>query len=331
MNTLAGLLPGFASPVPATARLPWVSIVVLNYKRRDALALCLSSVLAQTYIRRDIIVVDNHSEDGAEEMVRALDPAIHWIGLPQNLGSCAGRNAGLRQAQGDLIVTLDNDVLFASPAELARLVDLADRRPDSAVFAMQVCDQATGKIRGREWCHPKSRIRDGSNEFESSFFPEGAVAFRREALDHAGLYYEPFFIGCEGGDLAIRILDQGFKILYSPSVRVVHLMEPETRTADRPYYFYTRNYIWIAYKNYRLWPGVQYAFPKLLMMAAFSLRTGTFSSFVRGVKDACAGLSKVRPDRKPVGSVALRHFGDLERDRPGWIARLARHRLQPEI
>lgn len=310
---------------------PLISVVILNYKRKEALEQCLKSVIAQDYRPREIFVVDNHSEDGAEEMVRMLDSSIRWIGLPRNLGTCAGRNAGLRQARGDLIVTLDNDVLFASGEELTRLVALSERHPDAGVFALQVCDQATGKIRGREWCHPKNILKDGASEFETSFFPEGAVAFRREVLDQTGLYYEPFFIGCEGGDLAIRILDHGFKILYSPSVRVYHLMEPETRTADRPYYYYTRNYTWIAFKNYSLWEGLRYVFPKLLMMGFFASRTGKWRSFLRGFKDGLSGFPMVRKDRQPVGRATITHFGDLERERPGWIARLARHRLQPQI
>lgn len=310
---------------------PLVSIVVLNYKRRQALEQCLRSVVAQDYAHREILVVDNHSEDGAEEMVRAMDPAIHWIGLGSNLGTCAGRNAGIRQARGAIVVTLDNDVLFASSSELEKLIRAFDQHPDADVLAFQVCDQATGQIRGREWCHPKNMLQYGNTEFETSFFPEGAVAFRHNVFDRAGLYYEPFFIGCEGGDLVFRILDKGFRILYYPSVRVFHLMEPETRTSDRPYYFYTRNYIWIAYKDYSLWPGLRYVFPKLLMMGFFAVRTGKYLSFLRGVKDAIAGLPMVRKSREPISRATVTHFTDLEQPRPGWAARLVRHRLQPQI
>src|SRR5947209_2319016 len=235
------------SPLPESPR---VSVVILNYKRLRALEQSIQSVLMQSYANREIIVVDNHSEEDVASLVRHLDPGIKLIELPENRGTCGGRNAGIREAHGDIIITLDNDVHFSSPFELTKVVAKLQQRPDIHVLAFQMCDADSGNIRVREWCHARHWTKFGQTEFETFYFVEGACAVRREVFDQAGNYYDALFIGCEGHDLALRMLDHGFRILYCPNIRVLHLMSAETRTSDRPYFFYTRNYIWIAFKDY---------------------------------------------------------------------------------
>jgi len=180
---------------------PLVSVIILNYKRRDALKLALESVMAQDYQNREIIVVDNNSRDDAEALVHAFDPNIIFIGLSENLGSSAGRNAGIRRARGEILVTIDNDVLLDSPFELTHIVQTFEAHPEVHVLAFQICDATTGQLRLREWCHPRSWKEFGQSEFETHFLPEGASAFRREALDRCGLYYEPFLSVMRGATL----------------------------------------------------------------------------------------------------------------------------------
>jgi GT2 family glycosyltransferase len=305
---------------------PLVSIIVLNYKRRDALLRSLDSVRAQEYAHREIIVVDNHSEDDLHDFLPSYAPEVRLIELDQNRGACGGRNAGILAARGEIIVTLDNDIFFESSFEIGQLVETFARRPEIHVVACQLCDAQTGALRVREWCHPRSWLEYGQTEFETNYFVEGACAVRSEVYKVAGLYYEPLFIGCEGWDLALRILDHGFRILYDPRIRLRHLMSADTRTPERPYYFYTRNYIWIAYKDYPLPAGAAFLAWKLLMMSYFALRARRVGAFLRGLKDGVAGLARIRPDRTPIGSATVSYLKNLERRRPALWARLARHR-----
>ena len=102
---------------------PLVSVIILNYKRREALGRTLDSVVSQDYLNREIIVVDNHSEEDIRSIVEVRGTDIRLIELEQNMGTCAGRNAGIRQAGGEFIVTLDNDVPLASAFELLKDCD----------------------------------------------------------------------------------------------------------------------------------------------------------------------------------------------------------------
>ena len=310
---------------------PLVSVVILNYKRRDALVRVLESVRRQDYRRPEIIVVDNNSQDDIGEFIRAYAPEVELIELKENLGACGGRNAGIARARGAIVVTLDNDIFFESTSELSEIVRTFDLRPDVHVLAFYLGDADTGKVRSREWCHPRNMTENSLAEFETDYFVEGAAAYRREVFSEAGNYYEPIFLGCEGHDLALRILDRNFRILYTPQIRARHLMSAQTRSSERTFYIYTRNYIWIAYKDYHFLEGMRFLVPKLAMMAYFSIRVGQLGAYLRGVKAGFAGLRRVRSDRTPISRSTEIYLAKLEKMRPNLLVRFARHRASPQI
>jgi len=310
---------------------PLVSIVILNYKRRDALRRVLDTVKIQDYTNREIILVDNNSQDDIGSFVVAEAPYVRLIELTDNRGACGGRNAGIEAAQGNIVITLDNDIFFESPQELSKMVATFKSHPEYQVLAFFLGDPDTGEVRSREWCHPRN-IADSSNlEFETYYFVEGAAAYRREVFQSVGMYYEPIFLGNEGHDLALRILDKGFRILYAPEIRARHLMAADTRSSERTFYIYTRNYIWISYKDYHFFDGFRFLVPKILMMAFFSLRTGHLWAYFRGVKDGITGLSRISKERTPISRKTAEFIDDLDKFRPNWRVRLARHRGNPQI
>jgi len=130
---------------------PLVSVVLLNCKRREALELTLDSVLRQQYANREIIVVDNGSQESLRDLVEAGGPGVKLIELRENLGAGGGRNAGIREASGEIVITLDDDMSFATPFEIDKTVRTFQERPQVHVLAFQVCDPETGKLRLREW------------------------------------------------------------------------------------------------------------------------------------------------------------------------------------
>src|SRR5690242_5053753 len=88
-----------------------VSVIIPAYNSERYIADALRSVLAQTYMPQEIIVVDDGSSDGT---ARALDPfrsTIRYI-YQKNRGEPAARNTGMREAKGDYIAFLDADDLW---------------------------------------------------------------------------------------------------------------------------------------------------------------------------------------------------------------------------
>lgn len=94
---------------------PLISIVMPAHNARATLGVAISSVLAQTHARWELWVVDDASDDGTPELIRAWmrqDPRIRGVFRPSNGGPAAARNEGLDRAQGDYIAFLDADDLW---------------------------------------------------------------------------------------------------------------------------------------------------------------------------------------------------------------------------
>jgi GT2 family glycosyltransferase len=310
---------------------PLVSIIIPYYRRGSVFEECLDSVLGQRYSCREIIVVDNHSDDGLRGRLGNRLSEVTLLELPVNQGACAARNAGISAARGDLFIFIDDDVSFASPAVLDDVVETFAAHQETAVLALQVCDPHSGKVRLREWCHTRPYDRFAHEEFETNWFGEGACALRRSVFESCGVYYEPFFYGAEGHDLIVRVLDHGFRILHTPHIRVYHWAPEGGRMLDRQYYYFTRNYLWMAYKDYSTWDGLVFFIPKLLMMLYFSWRSSIYRPLLRGLWDGIRGLSRIRPHRTPISRDTVRYLRDFDKWRPGLVARLSRHRAQPQI
>jgi len=310
---------------------PLVSIVILHYQRREALERTLVSVRRQSYSNREIIVVANGPHDGLRGLLESQAPEAQLLQLDCNLGACAGRNAGLRAARGDVIISLDNDIAFEEPWAIDRIVEAFDRRADIHVLAFRVCDGDTGSLLVRAWCHPRDWKEFSNAEFETDHFNEGACAARREVYERAGLFYEPLFFGAEGWDLVLRLIERGFRILYVPGIGVRHMTDEGTRPSERAYYFYTRAYLWTAAKDYPVAAAMKFLAIKLSMMLYLAIRTGHVRAFARGVKDGLKGLRSVLRDRRPVSRNSLKYVSKLERGRPSVWVRLGRHRQAVQI
>jgi GT2 family glycosyltransferase len=310
---------------------PLISVVIPYHRRGDVFDQCLDSVVKQEYVNREIIVVDDCSQDGLEKRISARHSDIKVITLPANLGACAARNAGIRAASGEILVFIDDDVSFESPSTLSAVAATLADHPAIAVLAFQVCDPRTGKVRTREWCHTRPYKDFVEQEFETNWFGEGASAVRREVFQACGSFYEPFFYGAEGHDLIVRILDHGFRILHTPHIRVNHWAPETGRMVDRQYYYFTRNYVWMAYKDYPFSAGICFLVPKLLMMLYFACRAAVYRPFVAGVWHGLTGLRLIHKDRTPISRSTIARLEEFERWRPWFITRLARHRAGPQI
>ena len=204
---------------------PPVSIVILNYRRRSELLRAVESCLRQSYHPLEIIVVDNRSEDGTLEFLAAQYPQVRTIAMEENAG-CAGRNRGVQEAHGEVVITIDNDVFFDRNFEVAKAVKARETSGANCIV-FQVLRADTGRLHVRDWCHPRDYTEFSGTSFETCFIAEGASAFHRHDFLAVGGYWSPLWIGCEDWDLALRMLEAGMTIQYAPEVRVLHAMSAD--------------------------------------------------------------------------------------------------------
>ncbi|WP_460807831.1 glycosyltransferase family 2 protein [Micromonospora zhanjiangensis] len=103
-------------PRPLTTR-PTVSVVIPCYNYGHYLPECVHSVLSQSGVEVDVLIVDDASPDGSAEVARELsaDPRVRLIAHRENRGHIATYNEGLAAVDGEYVVLLSADDLL-SPA-----------------------------------------------------------------------------------------------------------------------------------------------------------------------------------------------------------------------
>lgn len=237
---------------------PTVGVVLLTQGRRPAdLAKGLTSLLGQTGVRLDVVVVGNGWDPtGLPDGVRALH-------LTENIGIPAGRNRGVDLVSGEFVFFLDDDASLASPTFLIDAVRLIGSHPDVGLVQPRVVDP-DGRSNPRRWV---PRMHKGDPAASSNVFSvwEGATLLPRAVFERTGGWAEPFFYAHEGIELAWRVWDQGLRVWYAGDLIAYH---PATEPTRHPYYhrLNARNRVWLAKRNlprligpvYVLsWTGVQ--------------------------------------------------------------------------
>jgi len=302
---------------------PPVSVVILNHERVETLRKVVKSVLDQEYPDLDVIVVDNASTDGSVNMIEKVFPGVRIVALPANVG-CAARNCGVTRAKGEIVVTLDNDVLLTSPRDIETITEIFAERFSVACINFQILD-SDGRLSTRDWCHPRASRQFADEEFLTSYVLEGASAFRRQAFENIGGYWPPFFIGHEGHDLAYRMLEAGYDLLYSPRVRVTHLLSEVAREPARLYYTYTRNSLWVALRNHRASAAAGAIARNMALMAFASARAGYFGSYLRGLWAGVRGSPRAWSSRSPLSPAAYEKLRQIHCLEPGLLEKVKRH------
>lgn len=224
---------------------PTVGVVVLTQGTRPAeLSRSLASVLAQRDVQVDIVCVGN----GWQPV--QLPAGVKALGLPENLGIPAGRNAGVTEVAGEYLFFLDDDEYVESETFLVD--SIARFEADASIGVLQprvrTIDDSPAP---RRWV---PRMRKGDPAVPGAVFSlvEGAVVIPRSVFDAAGGWAAPFFYAHEGIELAWRVWDQGRRAWYAGDLEARHPNVPTTRHTDF-YWRNARNRVWVARRNL---PGV---------------------------------------------------------------------------
>lgn len=303
--------------------LPTVTVVILNYQRKASLRQTLESVRCQVYSALEVIVVDNASTDGSDQMVAGMFPEARLVRLPSNIG-CAARNHGVCAAKGDIVITLDNDVQLTTPHDVQTVVELFAQHPSVACINFQILN-AEGCLSRRDWCHPRDCDRFADQAFLTDYVLEGASALRHHAFEQVGGYWPPLFIGHEGHDLAYRLLGAGYDLLYSPQIRVVHAVSAAARPSSRIYYTFTRNAIWVSLRNHRPFVAAREIITDLALMAFSSARAGHWKSYLHGLWDGLAGAPCAFASRCPLSLATYRRLRHIRRLELSPFEKIRRH------
>lgn len=127
-----------------------LSVIIPNYNKSAYLNECVCSVLQQTLLPNEIIVVDDCSTDTSREIIEELakkNGLLSAIYLDVNGGVSHARNIGLRAAQSRYVTFLDSDDFYINPEKLQNEMNLIRENEESTIVYSKVAVvEANGKI-----------------------------------------------------------------------------------------------------------------------------------------------------------------------------------------
>ncbi|RME39062.1 MAG: glycosyltransferase family 2 protein [Thermoflexia bacterium] len=295
---------------------PFVSVIIPNWNGAAHLPTCLESLRRQTWRDFEVIVVDNGSEDGSLELLAREYPEVRVLALGENRGFAGACNAGIRAAQGELIVLLNNDT-EADPRWLEEVVAAFGRHPEAGIVAskMLLFDRRDTfhtagdyyRVDGRPGNRGVWQTDRGQYDREEYVFSAcgGSAAYRRSMLDDVGLLDEEFFYSCEDVDLAWRAQLAGWRCVYAPRAVVYHKL---SATGGGPIasFYDGRNFLYLLVKDYpgdlwrRYWPLILRAQFRLAWEAIRAWRGAAARARLRGMLAGLLGIPRMLRKRRAV-------------------------------
>lgn len=221
-----------------------VSVIIVNYNTKELLRACLNSLYDQTRaLDYEIIVVDNHSQDGSLEMLQENFSGVVMLALPENIGFGRANNEGIKIARGRNIFLLNPDTLLVNNA-IKILSDFLDEHEDVGVCGgnlytknlqpthsyMLRIPSLLGELNNMLFGY-LYRWYYGSNiEFnftekpiEVGYVTGADMMIRKSVLDEVGGFDVDFFMYFEETELSWRIRKAGYRIMNVPHSKIIHL------------------------------------------------------------------------------------------------------------
>ena len=229
-------------PAALAAEAPFLTVVIPAYNEGAMVQQCLDSVAAAHYPadRIEIIVVDDGSRDDTWDHIQAAarrHPRIKTIRFARNQGKRAALEAGFRQAQGEVLLTVDSDSIIEPETLLAMVGPFRNPRIGAVAGKVAVFNRSEGII--PRMLHVRfvlsfDFLRAAQSTYGTVYCCPGALSAYRTSVVHRVLeaWMQQTFLGepCTyGEDRAITnfILAQGYDVVYQRTA-VVHTRVPAT-------------------------------------------------------------------------------------------------------
>ncbi len=214
-----------------------LSYCVVNTNGREFLLACLEAIerTVPPGLEHEVLVLDNASDDGSADAVRALGGEIRLIGLDRRQGKAANDCCLIEESRGEFCLLLNEDSEL-QPGAVPALVGAlrADRqaavaggqllspqgRPVPCAWRLPGIETA---LAGALFLHRQVTVESGGDATRPvGWVQSSAMLVRREAALAIGGFDPGFFVYSDETDFCKRLGDAGWRILYVPSARAIH-------------------------------------------------------------------------------------------------------------
>ena len=265
-----------------------ISYCVVNTNGRELLMRCLDAI-ERTHppgVEREVLVLDNASDDGSAAAVRARGGEVRLIARDRRAGKAENDSTLLAEARGEVCLLLNEDAELLEGAPAALLAALEDD-PGAAVAAAQLVDPS-GRPQPCAWrlpgvgaalagallLHRRLVVQSGGEgpPREVGWAQSSAMLVRRAAAEQVGWLDPDFFVYSDETDFCKRLRDAGWRTLYVPAARAVHheQLATDRAAAERRIVEFHRNRDRYMRKHHS---GVEAALVRMLTAWAYLVRT----------------------------------------------------------
>ncbi|MDD4514743.1 glycosyltransferase family 2 protein [Massilibacteroides sp.] len=243
---------------------PNISIITVNYNGcEDTKELIYSIQEHLITVSYELIVIDNGSRENEAALLLELFPTIQTIRSDLNLGFAGGNNLGIKQATGQYLLFLNNDVILKD-ASLIFLFETLDKNPHLAGVSPKILfadsPQSIQFAGYTSLSHITLRNciigykQDDNGQWDSPhetpYLHGAAMCIRKEVIETVGLMPEVYFLYYEELDWCTQMTSKGYELGYVPQAEVFHKESRSTgQESPLKVYYMTRNRLLYAKRN----------------------------------------------------------------------------------
>ena len=216
---------------------PALSYCIVNTNGREHLLACLEAIerTRPDEVGSEILVLDNASEDGSTEAIRALGGDIRLIALERRAGKAENDSTLLGEAKGRYCLLLNEDSELR-PGAVAALIAALDADPHAGAAGAQLLDSGGGPVpcawrfpgvgtalAGALFLHRLLTVQSKGGDIRPvDWAQSSALMVRREAAAAVGYLDPAFFVYYDECDFCKRLAEAGWRTLFVPAARAVH-------------------------------------------------------------------------------------------------------------
>ena len=192
---------------------PLVSILIPCHNARPWIAQCIQSAIDQTYLHKEIVVVDDGSTDGSQDVIRSFGDRVR-LELGPNRGSNFARNRLVKLSRGDWLSFLDADD-YLLPEKIERQMEIVARNTNVAVVSSPPIEfiEKTGKMYRQTFEDDDLLV----NYIGWGRFSTTACLWKKAAIQEVGGWNQNQPV-CQEHELILRLILAGkeFELLSEP-------------------------------------------------------------------------------------------------------------------